>query len=205
MPHLRRFLTVLSLCCVALVALPVLATAHGGGYRGDRHDPSRARQICAEVGAPLAEGSIYGHLGRAAHSTLSGAQMQALQAACTKLASAYTTERGADEAAGNALRSAIQTARGQLQSSCPRGFRHHHRDGGGSLYRIPSPCEEARKTYDAAVAAAEKTFQQAHEEAAQKLQAALEEFEATAQSVLPAGSAAGADHHRNGDGRRCHH
>jgi hypothetical protein len=194
---LRRVLTVLALCCAAAATVLPAALAHSGGSRGDGSGVSRAQQICNEVGVPLGGQSIYGRLSHAGGKTLSGAQVQALQAACKKLASAFGVERGAEEAATKTLQQAIEAANARLKSACPRRHRrhrHYHHAGGpaGPIYRIPG-CKEARKAYEAAVRAAEEAFQHAREEATQGLEAALEEFDATVQSVLPSSSGTGGD------------
>jgi hypothetical protein len=201
MPLLRRVLTVLALCCAAAATVLPAALAHSGGSRGDGSGASRAQQICNEVGVPLGGHSIYGRLSLGSGKTLSEAQIQALQAACRKLASAYGVERGADEAATKTLQQAIEAANARLKSACPRAFRHHHHDhrtGGpaGPIYRIPV-CKEARRAYEAAVRAAEEAFQHAREEAAQRPEVALEEFDATVQSVLPSSSGTGGNHRGN--------
>jgi hypothetical protein len=214
MPSLRRILIPLAACCVVgAVAIPVVALAHGGGGRRGPHDArsaSRSRQLCREVGVPLSGRT--GHAGRGAGYGLSEAQIQALQSACNTLASAYTTERSALDAAATTRLQAVEAARTQLLGVCPvprrhRRGRHHHRgfptgptgasgptgpSGAtgptGPIYVITPACKEARKTYRAAIWAADKAFRQASEEAAQTLDTALAAFEATAQSVLGSGS-----------------
>jgi hypothetical protein len=229
MPSLRRILIPLAVCCaVGVVAIPVVALAHGGGGRGGRGGPrsarsaSRARQLCREVGVPL-DGRT-GHAGRGAGYGLSEAQIQALQSACNTLAAAYTTERSVLDTAATTRRQAVEAAHAQLLSVCPvprrHRRRHHHHRGfpptgptgasgptgpsgttgpTGPIYVITPPCKEARKTYRAAILAADKVFWQASEEAAQTLDAALAAFEATAQSTLGSGSWQ-RHHHGSGSG-----
>jgi hypothetical protein len=220
MLSLRRVMILLGVCCAA-VAVPVVALAHGGGG-GSRHHArasharaaSRARQICRQVGVSLSgrsDGALHGGY----PNGLTEAQVQALQAACNKLAAAYTTERSADSTALMTRQQAIEAARTQLRSVCPRRRhrRHHRRHHGigptgptgptGPIYSIPTgptgpigsshACKEARKTYEAAVGAADSAYLQATGEAAKTFNAALTEFEATAQTIL----GSGALHHRH--------
>ena len=214
MPSLRRILIPLAACCaVGAVAIPVVALAHGGGRRGgprSARSASRARQLCREVGVSL--GGRVGHPGRGAGYGLSEAQVQALQTDCNTLASAYTTERSALSAAAATRRQAVQAASSQLLSVCPlprwrhRRHRHHHGFGPtgptgatgptGPIYVITPACKEARKTYDAAVRAAEEAFWQARAQAAQQFDTALSEFDTAVQSLLGPGSG----HHHHGTG-----
>ena len=92
----RRVLTLLGTCCaMAAVAMPVVALAHGGGGRQSARSLRGPERTCGEVGVSLGRGPHGGPYGNG-HSSLSEAQVTALQTACNNLASAYATERGAD-------------------------------------------------------------------------------------------------------------
>jgi hypothetical protein len=199
---IRMLISLAACCAAAAMAIPTVAIARDGGVlarsQSARFTGPGDPQICPKIGSLVLDARS--RFDRRAGDGLGEAQLQALQAACNKLAAAFEAERNADVAAGAAYQAAIAAARGQLSRACPqpsgprrfdyatdRDFTIEPADSTGPIYKIPTPCEEARKAYDEAVDAADDALQQAREEAAQEFQTALEEFEATVQSVLGRG------------------
>lgn len=196
----RRVLTLLGACCaVAAVATPVVALAHGGrgGERKASGWLSGAEQTCGEVGISL-NGHSYSGLHNDGLSYLSQAQIQALETACNKLGPAYAAERSADSAASAAWQQALAAALTQLNKVCPQWHHHHGHHWGGPTGPTgdggltgptgatgPSTaCKEARKTYDAAIKAADKAYRQASNTTAKTFDAALTEFETAVEPLL---------------------
>jgi len=173
--------------CLAMVAMavPSAALAHGGGgghRRGHGPQGNRIQRVCAEVGAPLG-GKPYGK----GHglADLSEAQVKELKAACEKLATAYTAQRKADEAASTHFKEALASARKTLDAACP-ALTEHHEPGGRRHKELSTACKEALKAYAATTKEARKVYRTALKEAGKTFQAALSGFETSTKSIFEA-------------------
>ena len=212
----RRVLTLLiASCAVAAVAMPVVALAHGGGgpQRRFGHPQSGPKQVCRKVGVSLS-GSAHSGLPGDGHGSLTEPQVQALQAACDKLAPAYATELSTDGVALSSLHQAIEAALAHLTGVCPLSGRHggHHEAGptgptgatgatgstGSTGAMGSTACMEARKASSAAVTAAEQSFRQTTNEARKTFAPALKEFEVTVDATLGSGLRHPHHHGRHG-------
>ena len=224
-----RSLIPLGVCCAAAGALlPVVALAHGSG--GDARRGSRAasgaQRTCGAVGVSL-DGRSHGRHHHLRTSSLSATQIQALQTACNTLASAYATQRSADNAASEEMQKATEAALTQLNGVCPAPPYGHHRhrwfgpagatgstgasgpsgptgptgSSGPTGATGPSTaCTEALETYRAAVAAAWGADRRARDQAAGTFDAALTEFEATVTGILGPESTHHHHHHHRPTG-----
>lgn len=218
MPYRRRMLIAPLACCVAAIAVPVVASAHDshGHPRSHGRPLSQVQKLCDEVGVPLGVHPLrHRHglgLGHGAPVGLSEAQLAQLKSACEKLDAAYQADSKSAETAARTFLEAAIAARKQLAGVCPP--HHHHFTPAGSTGpagptgatgptgppEVSTACKEARKTYRMTLKEAKRSFRKALDEAKKAFQAALGEFETSAKPILETletGPRFGGGHHHH--------
>jgi hypothetical protein len=194
MPIGSRVTACCAVCSAIFAAtLPGAALAHGGsawGYHGHGLRDTGFAGLCGRAGAPLsvhrADASDHGPSG------LSEEQIAELRAACEKLVGPYDSLRGAQEAASKAFWETVEAARAKLDEACPA-----LRDAQGSWSwessELGPECQEALRSYVAAVRAAQENYRIAVEPAFKAFETAFAEFEAAVKPILE--QLGNVDHH----------